>query len=304
MVGVCVAASAALSACTGAAIVVDDSGAADTEGSDTSDGSTSATPPGVTTLQPDSDGTGGSVDPNPTTVGTSVGTATTLSDSTSAADTDTDTDTDPGSTTDDDEGTSGTNPGGAPDGAQCSANEDCFSNECYLAGALGGICGECNGDNDCDGGGCSLPNPLTSEPAQCNDGEIGGGCESDDACGPGLVCNGVIDIPGIIQSDTCGECVDDTDCPGQTCQPDYDVSGFAGHWSCVGIASLPNGASCDFENATNACAEGICAVADFMSLLPLGVCSECADDSDCGFPQVCTVAEIDLAKGLIPGVCN
>ncbi|MEM6994229.1 MAG: hypothetical protein AAF721_27185 [Myxococcota bacterium] len=295
--------------CGGPSIIGDTVGS--TVGSTGTSGSTGSgdgsSGPGLTTLAPDS--TGGTtmsvttVAPESTSSGPPIDSSSSSGRGTTVA-----AGTDSGTTAGDSEGSSDdTNPGGLPDGSQCTADKDCLSNECYVAGALGGICGECNEDADCVGGGCSFPNPLTSAPAQCNMGELGEGCESTAVCADDLLCNVVLDVPGILESMTCGECIDNLDCAvGTSCQPDYDIADLSGAWLCVDDMSLPDGAGCDMNdgNGDVACASGACATANFMNLLELGVCSECLDDGDCPGVQICQPPEIDLAMGLVPGFCQ
>ena len=209
------------------------------------------------------------------------------------------------STTDDPLGSSDGGPM-LPDGSQCAEDDDCRSGQCDLAGPLGGVCGECNEDADCVGGGCSSANHLTSEPSYCNDGTAGEGCETSDVCVPGLVCGVVLDIPGLLTTTTCGECLVDADCgPGSTCQPDYDISSLGGHWRCVPVNSLDIGAGCDLDNGELACASGFCEAANYMDLFDVGVCSECSSVDDCPpMTAECLGPEVDLAEDLTPGVCE
>ncbi|MBL4684725.1 MAG: hypothetical protein JKY37_09070 [Nannocystaceae bacterium] len=194
--------------------------------------------------------------------------------------------------------------GGLPDGSQCVANNECQSQECFVAGQLGGICGECNEDNDCVNGGCTQPNPLTSTPSVCNDGTPGSGCETDQACSGGLLCGTVLNIPNILVSTTCGDCLDDGDCDvGETCQPDYNITDLTGVLGCVTSGSLPDGHGCDEDTGPSACASGHCPLTNFMDVFQLAVCSECTDDVDCGPMETCAPPEIDLAQGLVPGAC-
>lgn len=287
---------------------LDDSGST---GEDTTTGSMESTGMPMTMTTAGSSGsTGPSVDDTGTdtgpdeTTGDTGSTDESTGDTTSSDTTDgTDTGTTDGTSTDDGgSSSSGDPPDLLPNGAQCSANEDCQSNECWLAGPLGGICGECNEDSDCPAGGCSAANVLTSEPSYCNMGELGEGCETSAACMPGLECGNVLEVPGILDANTCGECLDDTDCPGQTCQPNYSVAELSGQYECVNLGSLPDGAGCDLTTGDAACTSGTCATADFMMLLELGVCSECANDTDCP-GGTCQPAEIDLAMGLVPATC-
>ena len=194
--------------------------------------------------------------------------------------------------------------GGLPDGSQCAEDEDCASGQCDLAGVLGGICGECNEDADCVDGGCTPSNPLTSEPSYCNDGSTGEGCETDDACAFGLQCAVILDLPGIVTRRTCGDCLTDRNClGGATCQPDYDIENLSGTWRCAPFNTQDNGEGCDLDNPDLACASGHCVEANFMELLFLGVCSECAGPMDCPAGE-CQPPEVLLDRGLIPGTCQ
>lgn len=263
------------------------------DGSSSSGMFTTMTPPEETSTGPDVDettSTGPDIDET-TSTGPDVDPTTGFT----TVDTDpTDTDPDP------------TDSPQLPNGAQCSADDECQSMQCFEAGPLGGICGECDEDADCPGGGCTIPNPLTSEPSECNDGSFGSGCETSAVCMPGLVCKTIVEVEGVIVSNTCGDCLDDMDCmAGETCQPNPDVVNFgAGQWECVLESSLPNGHGCDPDNGANACISGNCDEASFMMLLVLGICGECVDDMDCGPGETCTPGEIDLAQGLVGSICE
>lgn len=193
-----------------------------------------------------------------------------------------------------------------PDGGMCTEDVECISENCYVAGQLGGICGECNGDDDCEFG-CSAPNPLNMSPSVCNMGELGGGCETTEVCEKGLECANIIDVPGVFTANTCSECSDDAGCTDKelpSCQPTYSVLDVSGHKTCVGLASIPDGEGCDMETGGEACVSGFCATADLLGgLLQLGVCSGCVADEDCTDGQVCAPPEIDPAQGLIAGGC-
>jgi hypothetical protein len=196
-----------------------------------------------------------------------------------------------------------TGPGDGPDGEQCMLDAECMSGFCYVVGILGGVCGECNSDDDCPTGGCSPPNPLTGQGSVCNDGNYGEGCDSDDVCVGSLVCATIIDIPGIITESTCSQCRTDADCPGY-CSPEYDIPNFTGAWRCVAPLEVPIGEGCDHTGTGDlACSTGICAAADIMGILEIGVCSECETAGDCLFGEMCQGAGVDLDVGLTPGTC-
>ncbi len=197
-----------------------------------------------------------------------------------------------------------------PNGAMCSDNSGCESGFCFVAGILGGLCGECLTDEDCADGaghGCSIPNPLANPPqgAVCNDGTQGAGCMTDAVCVDGNVCAEILNVPGVLQASTCSECLDDSGCMGGTvCSPTYDVLNLSGTKDCVDPESVPNGSGCDQNGSgDSACLSGYCAVASVMGLLDLGVCSECKVDADCGPAGTCMAPSVDLNTGLIAGVC-
>ncbi len=192
----------------------------------------------------------------------------------------------------------------APDGTACDFDNECASGNCYVAGVLGGICGECNSDADCPGGGCSVPNPVAGIGSVCNLGDLGDGCETDAVCQPDLTCETIIAVPGVITVATCSECQLDSDCaPGTLCSPTYDVVGFAGVRSCVTPGTVVLGEGCDLQpSGADECETGLCAPASLMGLLTLGICSECITDDDCSM-ATCSDASIDLAAGLLPAVC-
>jgi hypothetical protein len=201
--------------------------------------------------------------------------------------------------------TTGDPTGAAPNGATCTANLECESGMCFLAGILGGVCGECLVDADCRWG-CSPPNALSDPPAgaYCSDGSIGGGCQSSDACQRGLVCKAIIDVPGVLTQLTCGECLDQIDClAAQLCSPDIVITDFTGAWYCIDPGSKALGEFCDYSGTGDAeCASGFCGIADIMSLLQFGVCSECVADGDCG-AGTCEPPTVDLDGTVTPGTC-
>ncbi|MEM6991395.1 MAG: hypothetical protein AAF721_12880 [Myxococcota bacterium] len=196
-------------------------------------------------------------------------------------------------------------PGALPNGAQCTEDSECASLNCFVAGVLGGICGECNEDADCPGGGCSPPNPLTSEGSVCNAGGLADGCETDDVCAEPLLCALIIDVPGVITASTCSQCESDAECgPDLLCSPSYEVADITGFKACVQPLSVPNGEGCDFAGSGDqACASGFCSSADLMGLLQLGVCGECEVGADC-VSGVCNPATIELDAGLIASSCG
>lgn len=194
---------------------------------------------------------------------------------------------------------------GLPDGEQCSVDDECASEHCYVAGVLGGLCGECSSDADCEFG-CNAPNPLAMPPegSTCSEGNLGENCENDDGC-VGLECVEVINVPGVIEVSSCSECDVDADCmPDQNCNVDISIADFDGVWTCVPTGSVPLGQTCDTSGSGDAaCNSGACADANIMGLLQIGVCSQCDDNGDCGPGETCVDPEISLDGSITPGVC-
>jgi hypothetical protein len=193
-------------------------------------------------------------------------------------------------------------------GATCTSAAECSSCNCYQVPFLGGQCGECDADDDCamtTGGGCTPPNPFMSNGSTCNMGEAGGGCESSDVCADGLSCGTVLDLLGLIQISTCGECASDADCPGQICAPVVIVEEFNGQNTCIDADSLAQNSFCNLEgNGDEACAD-VCSIVDIMGLAQVGACGECNTDDECDLGETCMLGEFVLDTGsLVGSVCG
>jgi hypothetical protein len=199
-----------------------------------------------------------------------------------------------------------------PDGATCSEATMCESGNCYPAPIVGGLCGECDEDADYTEGGCSPPNPITMAPPHCNQGELGGGCETTDVCEKGLVCSVVLAVPELqIELSACSECDTDADCGEDLCSPSYDLVAFSGENTCNAVGSLPNGANCflDAKNGDAVCESTFCAPADILGYAQLGVCSECdlvgEESIGCAKGEVCNMGSVDINAGMfVPAECG
>jgi hypothetical protein len=204
--------------------------------------------------------------------------------------------------------TTGCVPGEAPDGAACECDEECASNKCYVIELLRNYCSECLTDADCPSGGCSLPNIFGGTGASCNQGELGGGCETSDVCQDDLVCTDVIDVSGVgMTIQTCSECVGDADCEGELlCSPQVELGDMKGQKICVEPGSVQDGEACDLEGTgDDACASGMCAVLDVSGMVQFGVCGECKGDGDCGPDETCILPTLDLnTGGITPSICS
>jgi hypothetical protein len=197
-----------------------------------------------------------------------------------------------------------------PDGSDCTTNEECISGKCFYVAVLGGICGECLTDDDCPDGGCSLPIPdlfpTGPKGAVCNEGELGGGCNTTEACSGDLVCSVLIEVPGILTAAGCSECDSDADCDGgQLCSPTYDIGNLSGARMCVDPGSVQNGEGCDHEGTgDDACNSGHCYAYEFMGLVTVGVCGECKTSADCDEGE-CQEPDLDLDTFEVsPPVCG
>jgi hypothetical protein len=192
--------------------------------------------------------------------------------------------------------------GELPLGGICTDNCECMSSNCYVMPFLGGWCSECNEDADCDGGGCTAPNPFVNEGAHCNMGEFGAGCESDVVCMDGLQCSTALDLLGLIQINSCGDCLSDMDCTApQICAPIVHIDEWTGINTCIDSKSLPNGSYCNLEgNGNEACESDICSAVDIMGLAQIGVCGECNSFMDCDGGE-CYLGEFMLETGELTG---
>lgn len=192
-------------------------------------------------------------------------------------------------------------PSGVPDGSTCTSDDECSSGRCYVIPFLGGVCGQCNEDADCVDGGCTPPNPFDSIGSFCNQGEAGGGCESDEVCADGLSCSNVFNLLDLIVMKSCGSCQSDVECGDQVCAPLVDIAQFRGQKACIDPNSLPQDSYCDLmNNGGEACASSICSVVDIMGLAEIGACGECNVDADCN-GGVCVLGEFQLADAVLLG---
>ncbi|MFV8752279.1 hypothetical protein ACNOYE_17155 [Nannocystaceae bacterium ST9] len=195
-------------------------------------------------------------------------------------------------------------PEGLPAGASCSDDVECASQQCYVIPFLGGQCGECNEDDDCPLGGCTSPNPFDDTPIGpvCNQGQLGGGCETDVVCQADLACVAVFDIAGIIGLQTCGECTSALDCnPGQLCAPLVQIFTWSGASQCIAPGSLALDQFCQLgPTGDQACASGICSVVDVMGLDQIGACGQCQDDGDCNGGS-CNPGQLAIDTGILSG---
>ena len=190
-------------------------------------------------------------------------------------------------------------PTGDPNGSSCQGDADCASDACYVT-PLGSWCGECTSDADCRHG-CSPPHPLNAREvfSMCNDGQLGAPCESDQACADAsLSCISFANIGGILSIWTCSECGSTADCPGaQVCNEFFNANNLTGGFACTNPGSLVDGAFCTTGATGEAACMNHCAPGTYMGLFNFGVCSECADDSQCPPGQTCSAPTIDVVTG-------
>jgi hypothetical protein len=195
-------------------------------------------------------------------------------------------------------------PTGQPNGSQCGNASECESGFCYQIPMLGGVCSECLTDTDCATGTCSLDPQVFY--AVCTDGSIGVMCSSDEGCMGELVCAELIDTGGFFNASFCSECNDATPCANdQICSPVYDLASFQGYLACMDPGTAPNGAGCPidgFQGDGEVCQSGICSVATLLGLIPIGLCGECLDNTDCPDMETCAPAVADM-NGVQGSMC-
>ncbi len=176
----------------------------------------------------------------------------------------------------------GVTAGGLPNGEQCSSSEECASMFCFDLFGFG-LCSECGSDDDCPDGGCALGAGVAY--AVCNEGALGDGCQTSEACTAPLVCGSVLAGDSQIPFSYCSECDERTACgDGTTCSPVADAAGL--YLGCVEPDSVEIGGLCPVAEPGvgdgTVCIGGSCAVTElFMGGGELGICSECTTDSDC-----------------------
>jgi hypothetical protein len=193
---------------------------------------------------------------------------------------------------------------GAPDGASCTSDGECASCECYVVPFVGGQCGECNSDADCadtTGGGCTPPNPFESNGSTCNEGELGGGCQTSAVCQDDLTCGTVLSLLGVIEIKTCGNCETTADCSGDLiCAPVVDVAAFSGIMDCIEPGTIEQDQFCDLTGNGDQACEDFCSSVDIMGLTQIGACGECKTDADCNGGS-CVAGGFDLGGGTLSG---
>jgi hypothetical protein len=197
-------------------------------------------------------------------------------------------------------------PGPGPNGAECSSDDDCESMNCLsLFGGMLAFCADCNEDQDCvdAGTGTACTIMAASMNASCTDGPPGSTCMSDEACSGDQFCENVLDFP--IIPDTCSECATSDDCAmGQLCSPKLDLQMFSGNKVCVEPGSVMNNELCPSgPDGPMACMSGHCTGAMLLNLIPVNICGECTEDTDCDMGETCMPAAASMA-GVMGSVCG
>lgn len=218
------------------------------------------------------------------------------------------------STTGGDPGTTGTtipNPDGLPNGAECTANAQCMTDNCYkiqipVDGLPPGICSACDQDIDCVNAktGISCTVDADTFGGVCTDGGLGSFCESPAACQPHLYCEPIVAGAQGLLPDTCSECRTDADCTApRRCVSSLDVMAYTGKKSCVAPGTVANDGMCPLDNGDAMCLSGLCETLDIGGLLQVGVCSQCDEDADCTAMGLTTCLPPKFSDGLVGRKC-
>ncbi|HEY8379007.1 MAG TPA: hypothetical protein VIK91_21090 [Nannocystis sp.] len=211
----------------------------------------------------------------------------------------------------DDSGGSVPNPDGLPNGAECTANQECMTGNCYkiqlpVDGLPPGICSPCDQDIDCmaAGTGTSCTLDIDTLGGKCTDGGLGSFCETQAACQPHLFCEPIVDGAEGLLPLTCSECRTDADCAApRRCVSSIDTTAFTGKRTCVAPGTIANDGICPVENGDAMCLSGICALFDVEGLLQIGVCSQCDGDDDCIALGLTTCLPPKFSSGLVGRKC-
>jgi hypothetical protein len=188
-----------------------------------------------------------------------------------------------------------TNPDGAANGLECTADLECQTGHCYkiplpLDDLPPGICSECNTDQDCVDRGLGIS--CTVDPAtlggHCTDGGLGSFCATQAACKPQYYCDEILNNADGLLPHACGECRDDQDCKdGKRCTPRIDLDQYTGNKYCAAPGSVPNDGLCPEFTGNGVCANGHCGVVNVVGTVNVGICGQCSADADCAAPKVC-----------------
>jgi hypothetical protein len=188
-----------------------------------------------------------------------------------------------------------TNPDGAANGLECTADLECQTGHCYkiplpLDDLPPGICSECNTDQDCVDRGLGIS--CTVDPAtlggHCTDGGLGSFCATQAACKPQYYCDEILNNADGLLPHACGECRDDQDCKdGKRCTPRIDLDQYTGNKYCAAPGSVPNDGLCPEFTGDGVCANGHCGVINVVGTVNVGICGQCSADADCAAPKVC-----------------
>lgn len=146
---------------------------------------------------------------------------------------------------------------------------------------------------------------MPPQGSTCSAGNLGENCESQAACEGDLECVEVLNIPGILDLSSCGECDTDGDCmPGSVCNIDLSIADFNGVWTCTPTGTVPLGETCNLEGSGDAaCSSGVCAEASIQGLIPVGICSECDGNDPCEAGEVCVDPDVGIDGTIVPGTC-
>lgn len=196
-------------------------------------------------------------------------------------------------------------------GKPCEEDKECASEKCREVSFVNPLtnseqkvktCAACADDKECsekDEGIACVPvaklegTTAISASYQCSEGEKGYSCDDDKQCKDGLKC-GAVKINGK-DSDikTCGDCLSDDDCEGDTplCST-TGVTQLKPYNTCIAQGGKKDGESCSGEGeAGDKECENYCKT--YLGLV--SVCVQCLEDSHCKDGEICGKEQINPA---------
>lgn len=191
-------------------------------------------------------------------------------------------------------------------GTACLADGECKSSICkaITPGQSGGpkVCSECREHQSCVSQGLGRGCLFVERTGfySCSEGYIGDPCETQAHCEAGFMCALLNLGDNESTKKFCSQCETHVDCPQEerrNCIARYNPTGMM-YNQCLPDGARQKGEVC-FPCATgNRECDGLCVMVSNQDTeskgLCIGVCGECASDSDCPKGQICKPPILDF----------